>query len=63
MEVKERFIVLHCDSNIRRQSCSPIHLFSRGKSLIEYDDDSAGAKDFLHNYDNACAGAKICVPV
>ena len=62
MEVKERFIALHCDSNIPRQSCSPIHPL-RGKSLIEYDDDSAGVEDFLHNNDDACAGAERGFPV
>ena len=57
MKVKERFIVLRCDSNIPRQSCSPVRSF-RGESLIESDDDSAGAEDFLHDNDNAYEAPK-----
>ena len=63
MEVKERFIALHFDLNIPRQSCSRIRSFSRGKSLIESDNDDAGAEDFLHDNDNACAGTERDIPV
>ena len=35
----------------------------RGISLIESDDDSAGAEDILHDNDNVCVGAKRGVPM